>query len=163
MTPDMIQQMHDRLMITDMTSRYAYLLDYRRDLTRELAELFVEDATFELPLQGILYRGRDALFEAFAKVHGLKRDLHHFTSNLVIDLHGDRATGHLHFNEFLLLPDRVHSYSQGHYEDDYTRTGDGWRFRSRKVFIPADSFALMTAPELVAAGQSVVQNFQSSR
>lgn len=159
MSAELLQQMHDRLMLADLTARYAYMLDYRRDRTRELSELFVEDATFELPLQGVVYRGRSQIFDAFAKVHGLERELHHFTSNLVVDLDGDRATGHLHYNEFLLLPDRVHSYSQGHYEDEYVRTDAGWRFLRRQVFIPPRAFALMTSKELVATGQSVVQDF----
>ncbi len=160
--PDM-QEIRDRVMIMDLAARYAYLLDYRPDRTDELTELFLPDAVFMLPNQGIVYEGRGAIREAMARVHQAKRQLHHFTSNHVIDLAGDRAAGHLHYNEFLLLPEKVHNYSQGRYEDEYERRDGIWRFRSRRVHIPDESFRLMTSQEMQAAGAAVVQTFSSTR
>jgi len=149
----------DRVMIMDLASRYAWLLDYGRGRADELADLFVEDGVFELPVQAQRHEGRGAIRTLVERAHNARRYLHHMTANHVIDINGDEATGHLHFNEFVLVAGELRNYSQGRYQDDYARTAQGWRFRRRQVHIPEESFALMTSAEMQKAGVAIIQTF----
>jgi len=149
----------DRVMIMDLASRYAWLLDYGRGRAGELAELFTEDGVFELPVQGQRHEGRSAIRTLVERAHGARRYLHHMAANHVIDVSGDEAIGHLHFNEFVLVAGELRNYSQGRYQDEYARTANGWRFRRRQVHIPEESFALMTSTEMQKAGVAIVQTF----
>jgi SnoaL-like protein len=48
----------------------------------------------------------------------------------VVELDGDRATGKQHF---VFIDQTSHAMRLGWYNDEYARTGDGWRIRSRST------------------------------
>ena len=54
-----------------------------------------------------------------------------FIGNMpVVELDGDRATGKQHF---IFVAQATHDMRLGWYNDEYVRTPDGWRIRSRST------------------------------
>jgi SnoaL-like domain len=54
-----------------------------------------------------------------------------FIANMpVVELDGDRATGKQHF---LFIDQTTHAMRIGWYNDEYVRTGDGWRISKRST------------------------------
>lgn len=105
------------------------------DRIDEVVALFTPDAVWDGgPVAGRAV-GREnirALFTAFQVVPFLI----HNVMNPIIDIDGDRATGHWH----AIIPGTDAAgqalWTFGMYKDEYVRTSEGWRF-SRVVFEPA--------------------------
>jgi hypothetical protein len=106
-------------------------------------ELFTEDGIWDgRPVAGYA-EGREAirkLFDAFAVLPLA----YHAVMNPVIEVDGDRATGHWHLIACGEAVKGESSLTIGGYEDVYVRTPAGWRIKSmrcvwgRRMVAPAD-------------------------
>jgi SnoaL-like domain len=81
----------------------------------------------------------DATYNVFGSVYGLDRfpalleaaPRGQFIGNMpVVDLDGDRASGKQHF---VFIDQTTHAMRLGWYNDEYVRTGDGWRIQKRST------------------------------
>lgn len=133
----------DYFEIEQLVSSYAYALDTGSNDGYDYADLFAPDGVFVGMNQGTdgrSYRGRETL-AALAR-GGTRGPLNvsHFITNLVIEPTADGARG----SQYALIA-RLGENGEpggpitngGRYEDEYVRTPDGWRFRSR-VFYAAE-------------------------
>jgi 3-phenylpropionate/cinnamic acid dioxygenase small subunit len=135
----------DRLALTDLVHRYAAWVDDRR--FDDVAGLFVEDATLSLPdpprslVPSAVHRGLDEIGRAITSVAAAARTQHAIVGE-VYDAGPleDVARGRISCI--------AHHWSQRdeqitnvawhvRYDDQYVRTADGWRFRSRTLTIDA--------------------------
>jgi ketosteroid isomerase-like protein len=94
------------------------------------AALYSQDGEFIGP-DGITTPGIDAIHAVFTRRQPVKGK--HVTTNVIIDIDGDEATGRTDF-VFLLAGDQGFTVAAvGHYEDGFVRTEDGWRFARRRI------------------------------
>jgi len=130
----------DRLEIQQLVSKYAYALDTGADNGNMYADLFAPDGEF-VGANGTT-KGRDKLAELgrlqFIDGHKPTYGVSHFIMNHVIEPSPEGATG----KEYMILV-RIGENNQvggefsnigGHYEDVYTKTPQGWRFKRREFF-----------------------------
>jgi hypothetical protein len=132
----------DQLEIKQLVSRYAYALDTGANNGLDYADLFAADGEF-VGSRGTT-RGRDALAELgrLGFVEGRKpaNGVAHFIMNHVIAPAPGGAAG----KQYMVLvnigennqPGGQFSNVGGHYEDQYVKTPQGWRFK-RRQFIPS--------------------------
>ena len=137
MTDRYIQEAADRVMIQDLVSRYAFFGDYGPN--ESWVDLFVPDAKWEIAGTGIVVQGREQLSQLVTTVRDHAPGVHHMQSNLVVDIDGDRATGKVALNEFLLRAEQIYSNAQGWYEDAYVKVDGRWRFERRIAHLSPDS------------------------
>lgn len=129
-----IQELLDRSAITDLVYRLGLWLDDRQ--FERAGEIFTEDAEVESP--GGVARGLAQLTEQARRNHMAFAQTHHVTTNILIDLRGDRAD--IRAN---LIATMVHRAEKGspfyqlgeRYEFAAARTDAGWRF-TRVKFTP---------------------------
>ena len=119
----------DRAELMELVARHAQLTDDGDWETR--VDLYSEDGEFT-SLDGIPRRGREALREAFSATAG-RITGKHITSNTVLTLDGDRASGLTDYAFFMVTKDAVVATSVGRYHDEFVKGSDGWRFRSRRI------------------------------
>ena len=125
----------DYLDIQQLVVKYAFALDSGAQDGHMYSDLFAPDAEFIRPYT----KGRENLARlALDQPHG-PLFVRHFITNHVIDPAPGGATG----KQYLVVIDINDTYGQpgsifliGHYEDQYVKTAQGWRFR-RREFIPA--------------------------
>jgi hypothetical protein len=141
----------DRLDIQILVSKYAYALDTGADNGYMYADLFAPDGEF-VGENGST-KGRDALAGLgrlpFIDGHKPTYGVAHFVMNHVIEPSQQGATG----KAYMILvrigennqPGGEFSNIGGHYEDVYTKTPQGWRFR-RREFIPVKANPPAEAP-----------------
>lgn len=140
----MLRDMHDRMTIDELHSRYIFALDwYDADI---VASLFAEDGV--LDWAGGVVEGREAIraavaemrvyFGKFEAVDAPTRParLRHFVTNKVMDICGDQARTVAFWFELNNdnRPRWPYVGAYGHYEDTLVRTADGWRFKRRTIF-----------------------------
>lgn len=121
----------DRLEITDLVSRLGLVFDEGR--FDEMPSLFVADAVATTP--GGTARGRDAVVAQAGRNHRPDQHIQHVTSNVLVDLDGDRARVRANLvvtfaeagaGEALAPPPE---FTLGEvYRFEVVRTPDGWRF-----------------------------------
>jgi 3-phenylpropionate/cinnamic acid dioxygenase small subunit len=119
----------DRIELIELVGRHAQLTDDGEWETR--VGLYTEDGEFT-SLDGVLRRGRDELREAFSATAG-RITGKHITSNTVLTLDGDRASGRTDYAFFMVTGDAIVPGSVGRYHDEFVKGSDGWRFRSRRI------------------------------
>lgn len=132
----LIEQDCERLATT-----YPICLDFRR--FERLLGLFTEAGT--LDIDGHAIAGKDAL-GAYMNQRPVGRTTRHVSSNILIDvIDEDRASGIAYLTGYRFdaadLTDATERrrapfdgpFVVGHYDDDYVRTPDGWRFERRRV------------------------------
>jgi 3-phenylpropionate/cinnamic acid dioxygenase small subunit len=122
----------DKDAIRELLARYCFLLDGYR--LREFAALFTADGEW------ISRNGKATGPEAIEQLlrgmvpepaPGARRK--HFTTNIIIELSGDRATV---ISNFLVVRDSASGPAiavAGTYEDIVVRSGAEWKFKSRKL------------------------------
>jgi hypothetical protein len=132
----------DQLEIKQLVSRYAYALDTGADNGLAYADLFAPDGEF-VGSRGTT-KGREALaaLGRLGFVEGRKpaNGVAHFIMNHAITPTPGGATG----KQYMVLvnigennrPGGQFSDVGGHYEDQYVKTPQGWRFK-RRQFIPS--------------------------
>jgi hypothetical protein len=103
------------------------------------AALFAEDGVLEMP-GGRRFAGRDAIRRRLQEQPAAQVS-RHVISNLIVDaLDESRARGFCYLtlyrgtrgNEGGPLPSAA-PFVIGHYEDEYARGADGWRFAARRL------------------------------
>jgi hypothetical protein len=131
----------DYLDIQQLVSRYAYALDTGADNGYAYADLFAPDGEFvggpgsTKGREALAGLGRLGFVDGQKPAHGVA----HFIMNHMIQPSPEGAVG----KQYLVLvnigeggkPGGEFSNIGGHYEDVYTKTSQGWRFK-RREFIP---------------------------
>ena len=147
----------DYIQIKQLVNRYAFALDTGSRNGYDYADLFSADGVFDSNSRGRI-QGRDQL-AALAR-GGKKGPLHvnHYIMNHIIEPTADGAVGRQYLinishddiipqgrgnqppNQWDLVGQKRGSLDTvgGHYEDVYTKTAEGWRFRYRKL-VPSKS------------------------
>jgi hypothetical protein len=83
-----VEQLLDRTQITDLVFRLGVCLDEGR--FSEMGSLFIEDATASTP--GGTAQGRNTIVALAERNHRPEYATQHVSTNLLVDLEGDRAT-----------------------------------------------------------------------
>jgi hypothetical protein len=129
-----LEQISDRMEITDLVHRYAELVD-RKDFDRLRDEVFCEDALIDYSAFG---GSRGDVETTIAFLHRAMRifpNTQHLNANVQIQLDGDRASGRvlcLNPQEMKLEGRPAHVFFCGlWYVDAYRRTERGWRIARR--------------------------------
>jgi hypothetical protein len=129
---DRLQEFADRIDLADLLGRQGLWLDELR--FDETAEIFTEDATATTP--GGRAKGREALVEQARRNHARYALTHHTTSNVLIDLDGDRAVVRANLVAYLVRdaaePEPTLTLGS-RYRFEAVRTEQGWRFASVEV------------------------------
>jgi hypothetical protein len=128
----------DRIAIADLYNMYSFLIDAYE--SEQLAELFTEDSTFELPgvepLQG---RAGVVAFVDGAKPSGAV--MRHFVGGVVAKPAPFGAVGRAYLQAYTVDDDALRLLGFGEYNDDLVRSGSGWLFKTRR-------FSSLVAPGL---------------
>jgi len=122
---------NDRFAIQQLVFSYNHAIDDRDEAL--FASLWVPGAGWHFPLDtasaGLGHLdGIDAIMESFRRSRRSGRQTHHVTSNLVVAVEGDRATG----RSKAITSGRVRP-SLAVYDDVYVRAEGGWKFQLRQV------------------------------
>jgi ketosteroid isomerase-like protein len=123
-----LRELLDREAIRNLARAYADCI-WRID-TAGAVELFTEDGVMNTGDRPPIV-GRKALTETYmSMVEGA--GLQPFVHNHVIELNGDAATGRCYL-DLRMIRDGESLIGSGYYVDEYQRTADGWKFRSRTL------------------------------
>ncbi len=122
-----IQELSDRLEITDLLTRYARAVDRKDwDLYRTV---FTPDAHIDYSSAGGAVLGVEEMCgwmdEALAQFPATQ----HLISNVHVELDGDTAGVEAMFHNPMKMPDGSAWVTGGWYHHDLVRTADGWRSR----------------------------------
>lgn len=136
--------------IKQLKARYAAACDDGYDPDR-LAELFTEDAVWDGGFMGRA-ETRDGIRAFFANASTQVGFAVHGLSNPIIEVKGDHATGQWYLFQPMTLKDTDRAFwFCARYEDEYVRTGEGWKIRHTRVIARAFSpYELGFARQLVA-------------
>ena len=117
----------DRIAIQELVHRYCDAL-CQRDLGA-LLDTFTNDGIWDIGQGPVV--GRDALSDKFHKVFELFDHVIQLTHNGEVKLDGDTAQGRWYMTEYGLTAKGRRTFYIVHYDDEYRRTGNGWRFSRR--------------------------------
>jgi ketosteroid isomerase-like protein len=121
--------------IRTLTAEYSFIVDKTHKFD-ELAKLWVEDGIFDASDVGLPpFNGRDAIRDGFAEMDKQIEASFHIVGNHLIEVDGDEATGTCWYYGRGKMADGEPRDSCGYYDDRYTATADGWRFRSRTLHL----------------------------
>jgi hypothetical protein len=132
--PD-LDRLADRAEIADLIYRLGACLDDGR--FHEMRDLLVANSTVRTP--GGQAEGRDALVAQAARNHPEGQGFQHVTTNVLVDVAGDRATARANLVVHVTTPDGTPPTRQAPvpppvaslgevYRFELSRTPDGWRF-----------------------------------
>jgi SnoaL-like domain len=128
-----LQQLYDRTEVTDLVYRLGVCLDESR--FDEMRELLVEDAAVRTP--GGWAEGREALIDQVKRNHPPDQRFQHVTTNILVDLDGDRAKVRANLVVHITTPDDAPADAPAPpprctlgevYRFQLVRTPGGWRF-----------------------------------
>ncbi|WP_165827691.1 nuclear transport factor 2 family protein [Mycolicibacterium sp. GF69] len=91
----------------------------------------------------------DAFTTLMEQIHGGMGQTYHRISNIVVDVQADRATARSYVHAVLMaVPGDTGSWidALGHYDDELSRTADGWRIVKRTTNIARVLSAAGAAP-----------------
>lgn len=111
----------DQLAIVDLTTRYAQHLS--RGEFDALVALFSADGVYRA-------FGTDYSMADFPALLASAPRGQLIVNPPVVDITGDAGTGSQHY---VFLDQKTHDMRLAWYDDEYQRTGDGWRFTSRST------------------------------
>lgn len=123
----------DRIDIQQLVARYSYALDHRLSDGRMFAELFVPDGVL-VTLEGTFAGQSNLALVSTARTAGPSRTT--LTTNLLLEGSRDRARGKIYvieIGEGATGGPGILSIG-GHFEDEYVKTAEGWRFVRREFF-----------------------------
>jgi ketosteroid isomerase-like protein len=128
----LVREMADREAIRDLPLKYCHYV-WKKDVPA-IVNLFTEDGEFDAGGAQPPAKGRAALLKAYQQ--GLAElDPHPFIHNHVFELQGpERARGNCYL-ELRATREGKSISAAGHYDDEYAKVGDEWKFRSRKFHI----------------------------
>ncbi|WP_431234288.1 nuclear transport factor 2 family protein [Mycolicibacterium psychrotolerans] len=124
-----MSELQDRQDVSDLLIRYASGIDRRDwDLFRTV---FTPDCHLDYGEIGV-WDGVEAVTEFMDVAHAAAGYLMHRISNIVIDLHGDRATTRCYVDAWIMAADNNSGVNaRGFYDDEIVRTDAGWRIARR--------------------------------
>jgi hypothetical protein len=134
---DRLRHLEDIDAIRQLRAKYCHLTDAQEWVA--LSELFTEDADFG-GLKEVT--GRKDI-ENFVRntLPSAMNDWAHFTHTETIDIHGNIAKGKAKFESPCIVDEKA-MVCAGHYDDEFTRTSDGWKFSKRFLtfyfFVPLE-------------------------
>ena len=123
----------DRQAIVDHTHRYCWALDQKD--WHLLDSVFVADATADLRSASLLV-GRDAIRHRISTAIDALDATQHTVTNHQVVIDGDRATArtYLHSQHIRRAVEGSPLFViAGRYEDELSRTSDGWRITFRRL------------------------------
>ena len=126
-----VRELADLESIRDLARRYAHYV-WQNDVSA-VVELFADDGEMDPGVRAPI-KGKAALREGFDQMLLSGSVFRPFISQHVVDLAGDEATGTCYIDLRAVLNGTA-MIGAGWYEDRYTRTPKGWRFRGRKVVL----------------------------
>jgi len=131
----------DYIEIQQLVAKYARAIDTCSNNGYDYADLFAPDGFFQPEQNGKLgakFQGRERLAEASGggsrgckNVGWIVQGVKHLYVNHIITPTADGATGTVDMLMIGLNNDPYRIHHEGHYEDTYVRTAQGWRFKSR--------------------------------
>jgi hypothetical protein len=131
----------DYIQIQQLVAKYAYALDSGADNGYTYANLFMPDGVFIRGESNGSQRvqGRESLAFLARDTPARRRTpltVGHFIVNHVIEPSPSGATGKAYLASMTFGNEGQNGaiVQGGHYEDEYVRTIDGWRFKSRQFF-----------------------------
>ena len=137
------EQVADRIEINDLLIRYTVAID-KKDYTI-LDTCFVPDAHLDYPCAGGIAGDYPKVRAWLEKALAPFPMTVHYVTNSVVDLDGDQAparTAVLNPMGFQNPDGAMHQFTVGaYYNDELTRTPDGWRIRQRieeRVFMDGE-------------------------
>lgn len=132
----------DYIEIGQLVSRYARAIDTCSNNGYDYADLFTQDGRFIPVINGEALgaiEGREALAEVSGgganncqNVPWIEQGVRHIYANHIITPTAEGATGTVDMMMIGLDGDLSNIAYDGHYEDIYVRTADGWRFAQRR-------------------------------
>ena len=120
--------MSDREELIDLTIRYATAIDSQQ--YHLLAGVFAADATMDYGEVG-QWTSAAEITEFMDVAHRGAANTLHRMSNQVVDVDGDTATMRTYVDALILGPEGSGVNAIGYYDDEATRTPDGWRITKR--------------------------------
>lgn len=131
--PDRAIPVEDRFGISDLFTRYTCALDAGDADT--IVDCFMDDGALLSPAVGA-HRGCDAIrafAERFARFRANGSQLRHVTSNLMMQVDGDRAQATCYLIVYLTRDGQGRLLAPGYYDCELRRTDGIWRFQNRIV------------------------------
>ncbi len=127
-----MSELNDLEGIRRLTYEYAMAVDTMQ--LDKLIDLFVPEAVFDPGPGGVpVMNDRDEIEAFFKATFEGSRNLYHLTSNHIIDMDGDTATGTVYYAASGVTADGASFGANGYYGDTYVRTADGWKFLRREA------------------------------
>jgi 3-phenylpropionate/cinnamic acid dioxygenase small subunit len=120
----------DRQDISEILIRYATGID-RRDWPL-FRTVFTQDCELDYGEIGT-FNGVDAITKFMEDAHALAGHTLHRLTNQAIAVDGDTATARTYIDGLIMFGDNGSGVNAiGFYDDEITRTGDGWRIARRR-------------------------------
>ena len=127
-----MSELNDLEAIRRLTYEYAMAVDTMQ--LDKLIDLFVPEAVFDPGPGGVpVMNDRDEIEAFFKATFEGSRNLYHLTSNHIIDVDGDTASGTVYYAASGVTADGASFGANGYYGDTYVRTADGWKFLRREA------------------------------
>lgn len=127
-----MSEINDIEAIRRLTYEYAMAVDTMQ--LDALIDLFVPEAVFDPGPGGVpVMNNREEIREFFKATFEGTTNLFHLTSNHIIDVDGDTASGTVYYAASGVTSDGAGFGANGYYSDTYARTADGWKFRRREA------------------------------
>ena len=127
-----MSELNDLEAIRRLTYEYAMAVDTMQ--LDKLIDLFVPEAVFDPGPGGVpVMNDRDEIEAFFKATFEGSRNLYHLTSNHIIDVDGDTASGTVYYAASGVTADGASFGANGYYRDTYVRTADGWKFLRREA------------------------------
>ena len=125
-----MSELEDIKAIERLSYEYAMTVDTMQ--LDALVDLFVPEAVFDPGPGGVpVMNSRDEIHDFFQELFKTSTNLFHLTSNHIIDVDGDTATGTVYYYARGVTSDGGGFGANGYYADTYARTDDGWKFSRR--------------------------------
>lgn len=138
--------LQDRLELLELGARYAHAYDSGRSL--DYAALFEPDGQFQRDSTEPIIGAR-ALAEMVEAAQQRAQGYLHITCNPVLEPSATGATGTSYVVLLRVDGSSLHVLAAGVYEDEYTRSDEGWRFQARRFRSRSDP--AVAGPLLMAA------------
>jgi hypothetical protein len=150
----------DYVDIQRLAAKYAYAIDRCTNKGYDYADLYVADGTFAVSRGGKVltsYVGRERLADA---ARGGRPDcadvpwagVVHVMANHVVEPSAGGATGKVYLIAIGLDGEPGKVEAQGHYEDVYVKTPQGWRFKTRTHMLSATQQEVSSGSKPAAPG-----------
>jgi hypothetical protein len=140
-----VNRLEDIEAIHQLRYEYATLLDEGvrmlglEEATRRFGDLFTEDTSVNFGAFGSS-QGKAGIAPLFTSFQAAVVWTIHYITNPVITVNGDHATGRWSFYSVSIWTANVAAGPQplwGRYQEEYTRTPDGWRFNKLVIVFDA--------------------------